>query len=163
MAATCSHVLTNVTAHPEIRVPSHSRDLSTISSATLHTNTTVHSQPTEPLLRPTTPQAGQHYDIPSHQSRDSTRLLPRWSQSHVMSHRHSAAIVSEKGLERNPIKRVKSLRRIKNALAILMGKFLLYLCLCQWLEMISTPRYRVSQQLVLIYLLLSNTANDCHF
>ena len=121
MAATCSHILTNATVPSESRVTSHSRDVSTISS-TLHTNTTAHSQPTEPLLRPKTPEAGQYRDAPSHRSRSSDRSLrlPQWSQSHVMSS-HAAPIVNEKGLK-NPLKRVKQLRWIKKGLAIVMGK-----------------------------------------
>ncbi|KAF8808746.1 hypothetical protein BYT27DRAFT_7164032 [Phlegmacium glaucopus] len=131
MAAACSHVLTNVPAHSETRRPSHSRDLSIVSSATLHTNTTttVHSQPIEPLLRPTTPRAGHDHDVSSHQSRNPETLLglPRWSQSRIMSLRHSAAILSDKGFtERNPLKRVKLLRRIKNVLAILMALWAVY-------------------------------------
>jgi hypothetical protein len=39
----------------------HSRTFSTISSATLFTNTTLHSQPTEPLLQ-ATPRATVHTD-----------------------------------------------------------------------------------------------------
>lgn len=128
MAATRSSILTNVSVHTEAR---HSRDLSTISTATAHTNNTAHSQPTEPLLSPTTPQAGHHHDVSSHRSRNSERSLglPGWSQSHVMNRRHSAAIVSEKGF-RNPLKRVKSLLWIKNGLVVLMGTFSSYLCCC---------------------------------
>ena len=137
MAASSSHILTNVSVPSESRVLSHSRDVSAISS-TLHTNTTVHSQPTEPLLRPTTPEAGKYRDVPSHRSRSSERSLrlPPWSQSHVMSS-HAAPIVSEKGFK-NPLKRVKLLRWIKNGLAIVMGKLILYLYLCLRLETIRS-------------------------
>ena len=138
MAATSSIA---VSAHSDIRVPSHSRDLSTISSATfVNTNTTAHSQPTEPLLRPTTPQVGKCYDVSSHRPRSSERSLrlPRWSQSHVMSRRYSAAIVSEKD-GRNHLERVKLLRRVKNGLAILMGKLSLCICCCLGLEKSEIP------------------------
>jgi len=123
MAATCSHILTNTPLPSESQKSSHSRDVST-NSSTLHTNTTVHSQPTEPLLRPTTPKAGQYRDVPSRRSRSSERLpgLPRWSQSHVMNS-HAAPIVSEKGFK-TPLKRVKLLRWIKNGLTIVMGKLI---------------------------------------
>lgn len=129
MAATCSHISTNASAPS---APSHSRDVSTISSTLVHTNTTVHSQPTEPLLRPTTPEAGQHRDVPSHPSRSSERSLglPGWSQSHIMSS-HTEGIASEKGFK-NPLKRVKLLRWIKNGLAIVMGKLILYLYASGW-------------------------------
>lgn len=40
----------------------HSRDLSTISNVTLFTSTTLHSQPTEPLLHSTTPQSINYDD-----------------------------------------------------------------------------------------------------
>ena len=128
MAATCSRTLTNASVPSESRVPSHSRNVSTISS-TLHTSTTVHSQPTEPLLRPTTPEAGKYRDDSSHRSRSSeiSLGLPQWSQSHVITS-HAAPIVSEKekGLK-NPLKRAKLLRSIKNGLVIVMGKHILYL------------------------------------
>jgi hypothetical protein len=42
-------------AHSESRVPSHSQDSSAVSSPTLHTNTTIHSQPTKPLLEAPVP------------------------------------------------------------------------------------------------------------
>lgn len=160
MAATCSNILTNASVPSESRVPSHSRDVSTISS-TLHTNTTVHSQPTEPFLRPTTPKAGQYRDAPSHRSRSSERSLglPPWSQSHVMSS-HAAPTVSEKGFK-NPLKRVKLLRWIKNGLAIVMGKLIFYPYPCLRLEAIRntcTPLYHPLYS----YLHLSNVANDCH-
>ena len=127
MAATCSHISTNASVPSESRVPFHSRNVSTISS-TLHTNTTVHSQPTEPLLRPTTPETGQNRDGPSHRSRSSEISLgpPQWSQSHVMSSQATPIVSQEKGFK-NPKKRVKLLRWIKNGLAIVMGK--LVLCL----------------------------------
>ena len=160
MASTCSNILTNASASSETRVPSHSRDVSTISS-TLHTNTTVHSQPTEPLLlRPTTPEAGQCRDVPSHRSRSSERSLgfPGWSQSHVMSS-HAAAIVSEKG-SKNPLKRVKLLRWIKNGLAILMGKLIFYLYVWGWNRSTCPPQYHPLT--LCFYLHLSNVANDCH-
>ena len=127
MAATYSHILTNASIPSEPRVSSHSRNVSTISS-TLHTNTTVHSQPTKPLLRPTTPEAGQYRDGPSHPSRNSeiSLGLPQWSRSHVMSS-HAAPIVSEKekGFKKS-LKRVKLLRWIKNGLAFVRGKLKLY-------------------------------------
>ena len=134
MADTCSHILNNASTPS---APSHSRDVSTISS-TLHTNTTVHSQPTEPLLRPTTPEARRHRDTPSHPSRSSERSLglPGWSQSHIMSS-HAVATVSEKGFK-NPLKRVKLLRWIKNGLAIVMGKLI---SLSLRLELETNPKH----------------------
>jgi hypothetical protein len=161
MAATCSHILSNASVPSDSRIPSHSRDVSTISS-TLQTNTTVHSQPTEPLLRPTTPKAGQYRDVPSHRSRSFERSLglPRWSQSHVMSS-YATPIVSEKSFK-TPLKRVKLLRWIKNGLAIVMGKLIFYLYPCLWLEIIRstcTPQYH---PLTTLYLHLSNVANNRH-
>ena len=128
MAATYSHILNNASIPSESRVPSRSRNISTISS-TVHTNTTLQSQPTEPLLRPPIPEAGQYRDGPSHRSRSSEMSLglPQWSQRHVMNS-HAAPIVSEKErIRKNPLKRVKLLRWIKNVLAIVMGKFVLCL------------------------------------
>lgn len=59
---------------------SHSRNVSTLSSATLHTSTTMHSQPTEPLLNPTSPEAVAYYDQISQQPRDAdgTPARMRW-------------------------------------------------------------------------------------
>lgn len=150
MATTIS---TNIPVHSETRVPSHPRDLSPISSGTTYTNTTMHSQLAEPLLRPTTPKAGQHYDVPPRRLRSSEKSLglPRWSHSHITSSRHSAVTISEKGFK-SPLKRVKLLRWIKNTLSILMGKFSLYLYHCLELDTIWTS-----------YLHLLNIINDDHF
>ena len=160
MAATCSHISTNASAPSESLVPSHSRKVSTISS-TLHTNTTVHSQPTEPLLRPTTPEAEKYRDGTSHRLRNSeiSLGLPQWSQSHVMRS-HAAPIVSdkEKGLK-NPLKRVKLLRSIKNGLVIVMGK--LILCLPLEITKHFTSQYHPFSTLC-FYLHLSNFSNDYH-
>jgi len=105
----------------------HSRNLSTISSTTLHTSTTLHSQPYEPLLRPITPGSG-HYDVVSRQSRPSERILslPRWSrsQSNVMS-RHSPILDEKKEYvtERKSRKPGQMLRWSKKALETIMGKY----------------------------------------
>jgi len=104
----------------------HSRNLSTISSATLHTSTTLHSQPYEPLLRPITPGSG-HYDVVSRQSRPSERILslPRWSrsQSNVMSHSPILDEKKEYVTERKSRTPGQMLRWSKKALETIMGKY----------------------------------------
>lgn len=75
--------LNNALYAPEVSEPQgafpHIRNLSTVSSATLHTSTTLHSPPTEPLLPPSAPGAEGYYEVLSRQSRSSVPL--RWDQS----------------------------------------------------------------------------------
>lgn len=61
----------------------HSRNLSTVSSATLHTSTTLHSPPTEPLLPPSAPGTEAYYEVLSRQSRGASRssVHLRWDQN----------------------------------------------------------------------------------
>ncbi|KDR76223.1 hypothetical protein GALMADRAFT_139952 [Galerina marginata CBS 339.88] len=110
----------------------HSRNLSTVSSVTLHTNTTFHSQPYEPLLQPIASAPREHHDVISHQSRHSDRILslPRWSQSNVMT---SPSIHDEKVLytERKPRGGARLLRWSKNVLQTIMAIWAIY----------STARY----------------------
>ncbi|KAF9563231.1 hypothetical protein CPC08DRAFT_760993 [Agrocybe pediades] len=113
----------------------HSRNLSTVSSATLHTNTTLHSQPYEPLLRPISPGSGEYYDVVSQQSRqqsDRILSLPRWSQSNVLS-RHSTPHDEKSSYpsERRFKKRINVLRLSKNILQGIMAIWAIY----------STARY----------------------
>ncbi|PPQ85762.1 hypothetical protein CVT25_003080 [Psilocybe cyanescens] len=64
--------------------PEHSRNLSTISSTTLHTNTTAHSRPNEPLLQPTTSprQTVAFYEPSLHETRppDGSEAHLRWTE-----------------------------------------------------------------------------------
>jgi hypothetical protein len=79
--------LNNAPYAPEASEPRgafpHSRNLSTVSSATLHTSTTLHSPPTEPLLSPSAPGAEGYYEVLSKQSRGANRSSAhlRWDQS----------------------------------------------------------------------------------
>ncbi|KAF8150002.1 hypothetical protein B0H34DRAFT_732058 [Crassisporium funariophilum] len=113
---------------PSETLVGHSRNMSTISSATLQTSTTLHSQPNEPLLRPMTPRSAEYYDVRSHQSRSSDRslALPRWSQSRIMSRRPSAVDEKRSYSERNPRRRVKVLRWTKNAVEFIMMIWAIY-------------------------------------
>ncbi|KIM39846.1 hypothetical protein M413DRAFT_446765 [Hebeloma cylindrosporum] len=110
----------------------HSRNLSTISSTTLHTNTTLHSQPYEPLLRPISGGSGEYYDVVSHQSGISDRILalPRWSQTNVNP--RSPSIVDEKRefTERKPWRRIKVLHWSKNILLIIRAAWAIYNTVC---------------------------------
>ncbi|KAF8154224.1 hypothetical protein B0H34DRAFT_720981 [Crassisporium funariophilum] len=67
-------------SEPQENTFAHSRNLSTISSATLQTSTTLHSQPHEPLLRPTSPRAANYFNqlerIP--RNPDGTPARLRW-------------------------------------------------------------------------------------
>ncbi|KAH9481359.1 hypothetical protein JR316_0005884 [Psilocybe cubensis] len=114
----------------------HSRNLSTVSSVTLHTNTTLHSQPYEPLLRPISPGSGEYYDVVSHQSRQSDRVLslPRWSQSNVIS--RSVSVIDEKKSfsDRKPQRRRAVMRWSKNTLQLVMAAWAIY----------STVRYFIA-------------------
>lgn len=79
--------LNNAFYAPEVSEPRgafpHSRNISTVSSATLHTSTTLHSPPTEPLLPPSAPGTEGYYEVLSRQSRGASRssVHLRWDQS----------------------------------------------------------------------------------
>ncbi|KAF8968122.1 hypothetical protein BDZ97DRAFT_1916343 [Flammula alnicola] len=124
--------LTSESSEPQSTLV-HSRNISTVSSATLHTSTTLHSQPYEPLLRPTTPASGEYYDVASHQSRHSDRILalPRWSPSNVISRDPSIVKEKKEYTERKSRGRTTLLRWSKNTLQTLMAIWSLY----------STARY----------------------
>lgn len=68
-------------------IQEHSRNISTISSATLVTNTTLHSQPHEPLLQQTAPhvtsQTESYTPYPPHNSAGPSAHL-RWGDTPVV-------------------------------------------------------------------------------
>ncbi|KAF8910657.1 hypothetical protein CPB84DRAFT_1764285 [Gymnopilus junonius] len=111
----------------------HTRNISTVSSTT-HTSTTLHSQPYEPLLRPITPASGEYYDVASHQSRTSDRILSlsRWSRSNV--DRRTPSVHDEKKVypEERPHRKFNLLRWSKNTLQIVLGIWSLY-CMARYL------------------------------
>ncbi|KAF9477915.1 hypothetical protein BDN70DRAFT_77863 [Pholiota conissans] len=89
MASQTTHYVSHA---PEASDPqsasTHTRNLSTVSSATLLTNnTTLHSPPYEPLLRPISPSSAEYYDLHIHSSKESDRnlALPRFSQNNILS------------------------------------------------------------------------------
>ncbi|KAF9484177.1 hypothetical protein BDN70DRAFT_872875 [Pholiota conissans] len=112
-------------SEPRSDILEHSRNFSTISSATLLTNTTLHSQPTEPLLH-TTPRAAIHTDsyLPD-QSRNANvppaRL--RWEDPLAVD----TDITSEKsrwqGVRRKP---ARWKRRLKYVLEIVIVVWAIY-------------------------------------
>ena len=62
----------------------HSRNLSTVSSVTLHANTSLHSTPHEPLLPPISQGSLGACDVISYHSRLSPVISPpRWSQNNL--------------------------------------------------------------------------------
>lgn len=107
----------------------HSRNISTVSSVTLHTSNTHHSQPYEPLLRPISPGSGEYYDVVSHQSRPSDRILslPRWSQSNVLARSISPMDEKKSYSDRRPRKRQIVMRWSKNILQTVMGQSTYYI------------------------------------
>ncbi|KAJ3510576.1 hypothetical protein NLJ89_g4594 [Agrocybe chaxingu] len=78
----------------------HSRNLSTISSATLLTSTTVHSHPNEPLLHPTAtaPATAAYFEQLSRQPRnpDGTPARLRWDDRVTLDGGHPPGL-GEKG------------------------------------------------------------------
>lgn len=106
----------------------HSRNLSTISSATLLTNTTHHSQPTEPLLQPAVPGevAESYFDQVARQPRnpDGTPSRLQWNDSHALE--TDPIVMGEKGRGRGRRIWTRSQRwkGVKQILGILMGMFI---------------------------------------
>lgn len=134
MAYSSAHTVSHTTESSEPQSTLvHSRNLSTVSSATLHTNTTLHSQPHEPLLRPITPASGEYYDVGSHPSKDSDQnlALPRWSQ--IVSRDPSVLKEKKSYTERNPsrpLTRTLVRQWSKRLLQTILGESTLVNCKC---------------------------------
>lgn len=131
MATPCDFPTTPVSQTFEIHSSSagHSRNLSTVSSNTLHTatNTTLHSTPYEPLLPPipVSQSSSDAYEVAlSRHSRPSLILsLARWSQSNMRS-KHSSPnekVSSKENLPQN--KRENRLKLGKRILEVVLGTF----------------------------------------
>jgi len=107
----------------------HSRNFSTISSATLLTTTTYHSQPTEPLLQPAVPGevTESYFDQVVRQPRspDGTPARLQWNDSHALE--TDLFVAGEKGRGRGRTLGIHSQRwkRVKQILEITMGMFIL--------------------------------------
>ncbi|TEB33904.1 hypothetical protein FA13DRAFT_118995 [Coprinellus micaceus] len=100
----------------------HSRNLSTVSSATLLTNTTHHSQPTEPLLPHSTSPQASDYDIVSRNT------IPRFPSKREHAFQDNGPISrDERGLlsslRRRPL---RGMRWLKTGLDLLIGVWALY-------------------------------------
>lgn len=102
----------------------HSRTFSTISSATLFTNTTLHSQPTEPLLQ-TTPRATVHTDsyfapiAGESRNPDGTPGRIRWEDPLALDGDPTSEKSRWQGGRRKP---ARWRRRVKLILDIVIGK-----------------------------------------
>ncbi|KAF9552306.1 hypothetical protein CPC08DRAFT_714729 [Agrocybe pediades] len=113
----------------------HARHLSSLSSATLHTNTTLHSQPTEPLLPPLTAGADEatlaYYEQLSRQPRnpDGSPAHLRWDVLPVLQ-TNPTAVVAKK----EPSRRRKPGRRRRRV------KFVLQAIIAAW-SVYNTVRY----------------------
>ncbi|KIM41845.1 hypothetical protein M413DRAFT_445054 [Hebeloma cylindrosporum] len=108
----------------------HSRNLSTISSATLLTSTTLHSQPTEPLLQPAVPEevAESYFDQVARQPRnpDGTPARLHWNDSHALETDPMRVGEKGRGRERGIGKRTKRWKRVKEILEIIMATWAVY-------------------------------------
>jgi hypothetical protein len=129
MAAICLHnVLPAQNPSDQCDILEHSRNLSTISSATLFTTTTHHSQPTEPLLQPSVPgeAAESYFDQVARQPRnpDGTPARLQWNDSNALE--TDPIVVGEKGRGRGRRigKRSQRWKRVKQILEIIMGVFI---------------------------------------
>src|SRR6266498_4608804 len=103
----------------------HSRNFSSLSNAPLLTNTTFHSQPSEPLLQtsPDSVTSNTYYDHNSRQARhdDGMPALSPWDDS--LAHNTFTSPVAEKGS--SGCRRRKSQGRhglIKSLLELIMGE-----------------------------------------
>jgi hypothetical protein len=104
----------------------HCRNLSTISNATLFTTTSLHSQPTEPLLHATTPQT-VNYDDHISTNRDETIGRPP-CEAPLMTHDNPMKEVKKQGyLARNCRRPVKRWKWLKLGLQAILCEFSLNL------------------------------------
>lgn len=99
----------------------HSRNLSTVSSATLLTNTTLHSQPTEPLLPHNSHPQGSDDHVVSRTTR--THFAPK--REHDFQ--NSTAPSSEERDIRSILRRkpLRAMRWLKTGLDVVIGEFLM--------------------------------------
>jgi hypothetical protein len=106
----------------------HSRNLSTVSSVTLHANSSLHSTPREPLLPPISGSLAA-CDVISYHSRLSPVLsTPRWSQNILkQSFSRDEKI---KSTDSNAQRQSKRLRWVKIGLETAMGMCCSILVLC---------------------------------
>ncbi|KDR78295.1 hypothetical protein GALMADRAFT_245399 [Galerina marginata CBS 339.88] len=126
MAAIYLHNAVYSRTPQETRETEHSRNLSTISSVTLHTSTTLHSQPTEPLLQPPLPsETAAYYDQVNDQPRnpDGSPTQLRWDDQPTPN-----SAVGEKGRtsDQRSSQPWKKRRRGKLAFEIVISAWAVY-------------------------------------
>ena len=110
-------------------ITEHSRNFSTVSSATLLTTTTHHSQPTEPLLQPAVPGevTESYFDQVVRQPRspDGTPARLQWNDSHALETDLFVAGEKGRGQGRTLGKRSRRWTKVKKILEIIMRVFFL--------------------------------------
>ncbi|KAF9048666.1 hypothetical protein BJ165DRAFT_1592738 [Panaeolus papilionaceus] len=130
MTSTAYNIIGHSSEHSDGQTLAHSRNLSTISDTTLHTNTTVHSQPYEPLLRPITPGSEPSYEIAYHtRSSDRALALPRWSHHSSGSKKSKSVVLDEKRSSSTiaPARqRFRRLKWTKNILGLIITIWTIY-------------------------------------
>jgi len=136
MAAVYLHDTKHTQGLPETTTTvEHFRQLSTLSSATLHTSTTSHSHPNDPLLPPPLTAGADeatlaYYEQLSHQPRnpDGSPAHLRWDNLPTLQTNPSANL-NEKGRVSNQSRRKpwRRRRRVKYALQMVLGKWILLL------------------------------------
>lgn len=124
----------------------HSRNFSSLSNAPLLTNTTFHSQPSEPLLQlsPDSATSNAFYDPTSRQPRrdDGLPVLSPWDDS--PAHDTFTTPVAEKGRSRyrHPGGKSQQRRRLtKSLLELTMGEFFRHSLNLENMGLLKSPRY----------------------
>ncbi|KAF8999878.1 hypothetical protein BDQ17DRAFT_1427609 [Cyathus striatus] len=130
MAAVYIHDSMIATEQHNPRPLSHTRNLSTVSSTTLHPSTSDHSQPTEPLLhQPITESSSTTFhDIPERPPVIPDRSLsgPAWERSIVLDG-EPVSQREKKGLWELAVRRrLKRLRILKGAFECFIGAWTIY-------------------------------------
>lgn len=106
----------------------HTRNLSTLSSGTLHTTTSEHSHPTEPLLQSTTSESVAYLDLLSRQPThpNASQRSPDWDTGLSLDGDAATARERKGYWEQSIRKRLKRLKAMKGTLEAVIGELYLY-------------------------------------
>ncbi|TFK36062.1 hypothetical protein BDQ12DRAFT_687244 [Crucibulum laeve] len=105
----------------------HSRNLSTVSSTTLHASTSGHSQPTEPLLYTQAPISSVYYDFPDQIPREEEQPpILEWAQTLTLEGDPVSPREKRSLWELSTRRRLKRMRRWRWILVLVKGCWAIY-------------------------------------